>query len=141
MTKVALSQTAQGFNDVYWCEDRNKAVIVNDGMCPACRKAGIKPPERPEYAFGHLYLAHVHKGWELHNGMEVIAEHVKGADDAEEEIEILRKAISGFGQQVHQAYHGAQPPDLSDVNHLECPRGFCRSVQHVLDPKRSRGMP
>jgi hypothetical protein len=27
------------------------------------------------------------------------------------------------------------------VNHLECPRGLCRSVQHVLNPKRPRGMP
>lgn len=137
MTKAALSQTAQGFNDVYWCDSANGAVIVNNNECPRCRVI-VKDRNPP---FGHTYLAHVHKGWDLHNEMEVIAEHIKGADDAEEEIEILRKAISQFGQQVHQAYHGAQPPDLSDVNHLECPRGLCRSVQHVLNPKRPRGMP
>ena len=136
MTKIALAQTAQGFNDVYWCGPNECAVIVNNNECPRCRsRIGST------YAYSHVYLAHVHKGWDLHNEMEVIAEVVKGCDDAEEEIEILREAISGFGQQVHQAYHGAQPPDLSNVNHHECPRGLCRSVQHVLDPKRPRGMP
>lgn len=138
MTKVALSQTAQGFNDVFWCEDFERAVIVQDYRCSRCHKINIKPDK---HGYGHIFLAHVHKGWDLRNEMEVIAEHVKGADDAEAEIEILRKAISQFGQQVHQAYHGAHPPDLSDVNHLECPRGLCRSVQHVLDLKRPRGMP
>ena len=139
MSKVALSQTPQGFNDVYWCDNTLRAVIVNDNECPQCRVT-VKPQARREYS-EHVYLAHVHKGYDGHNEMEVIAEVVKGCDDAEEEIEILRKAISGFDQQVHQAYHGAQPPDLCDVNHLECSRGLCRSVQHVLDPKRTRGMP
>ena len=138
MTKAALSQTAQGFNDVYWCESTNRAVIVNDNQCSQCGRMDVRPDD--PYA-SHVYLAHVHKDWDGHNEMEVIAEVVKGCDDAEEEIEILRKAISGFGQQVHQAYHGAQPPDLCDVNHLECSRGLCRSVQHVLNPKRPRGKP
>ena len=133
---VALSQTAQGFNDVYWCKADNCAVIVNDNRCPRC-DVRVDPDD----PWTHAYLAHVHKGWDLHNEMEVLAEHVKGADDAEAEIEILRQAINQFAQQVHQAYHGAHPPDLCDVNHLECPRGLCRSVQHVLNPKRPRGQP
>ena len=91
--------------------------------------------------YAHTFLANVRRGDDVKNEVFALAEVVKGTDDAESEIKILRDAISGFGQQVHQAYHGAQPPDLCDVNHLDCPRGLCRSVQHVLNPKRARGTP
>lgn len=137
-----LTPRAQGFNDVVWCGVNERAVIINDNACPSCLSGMMKPSDlRLDKVFmSHQFLGHVHKG-DAVNAMEVIAETVKGTDDAEAEIEVLRGAISGFGQQIHQAYHGAHPPDLSDVNHLECPRGLCRSVQHVLDPKRPRGMP
>lgn len=130
-----LTPTAQGSNDVYWCIDNNKPVIVIDNKCKACY-AGVIPDSQ-----NHAFLAHVHNGDDIANEMMVLAKVVKGVDDAEAEIEILRDAINSFAQQVHQAYHGAQAPDISNVNHLECPRGFCRSVQHVLNPKRPRGTP
>lgn len=133
--KARLTPEAQGFHDIYWCGVSNKPVVVDKGLCPGCLLKKVS-----ESRYDHEFLAHVYNGYEV-NEMKVIAEVVKGTDDAEAEIEILRDAISGFGQQVHQAYHGAHPPDLCDVNHLECPRGLCRSVQHVLDPKRPRGMP
>lgn len=130
-----LTPDAQGHNDIYWCGAGKKPVVVTGGDCPECYARGDLTDH-----WNHKFLAHVYDGHSA-NAMTVIAETVKGTDDAEAEIEILRKAISGFAQQVHQAYHGAQPPDLCDVNHLECPRGLCRSVQHVLNPKRPRGMP
>lgn len=134
MSEFKLTPTAQGDNDVYWCVNGDRPVIVRDRKCPECYIT-VMDSRR------HSFLAHVHKGDVIQNEMEVLAEVVKGTDDAEAEIEILREAISQFGQQVHQAYHGAHSPDLSDVNHLECPRGLCRSVQHVLSPRRPRGMP
>jgi len=130
-----LTPTAQGFHDLYWCKYGDKPVIVTASTCPDCGVA-VSTNERT-----HQFLAHIHRGDDIQNEVIALAEVVKGTDDAEAEIEILRDAISGFGQQVHQAYHGAQAPDLCDVNHLECPRGLCRSIQHVLNPKRPRGMP
>ena len=132
-----LTPDAQGHNDLYWCESSNKPVVLVNDQCDECYTKGIVP-EKSHYR--HKFLAHIYNGHSA-NDMTVLAEVVKGTDDAEAEIEILRKAISQFSQQVHQAYHGAQAPDLSDVNHHECPRGLCRSVQHVLDPKRVRGTP
>ena len=134
--KARLTPEAQGYNDVYWCDVANlAALIAPGGVCSACHLSGISP-ER----YDHKFLAHVYDGHEA-NEMVVVAEVVKGVDDAEAEIGILRKAISQFGQQVHQAYHGAHPLDLCDVYHLECPRGLCRSIQRLLDPSRARGKP
>jgi len=133
VTQAQLTSTAQGHNDIYWCHRTDQPVMVRTGVCPQC---GNQPSE-----YFHDFLANVRKGDDVSNPLLVIAETVRGTDEAEEEIKVLRDAISKFAQQVHQAYHGAHPPDLSDVNHEECPRGLCRSVQHVLDPRRPRGMP
>ena len=134
MIKAKLTPEAQGHNDVYWCGINNKPVVITNESDCECYTKDVTVDSR------HKFLAHVYDGYEV-NEMQVLAEVVKGTDDAEAEIKILRDAISGFGQQVHQAYHGAQPPDLCDVNHLECPRGLCRRMQHVLNPKRPRGTP
>lgn len=131
--KKVLTPTAQGHNDIYWCGTHDEVSTVKGGVCSRCTF--------PAGSFGHEFIAHVNKGDDVSNPLLVIAEVVKGTDDAEAEIKVLREAISQFAQQVHQAYHGAQPPDLCDVNHLECPRGLCRSVQHVLNPRRPRGRP
>jgi len=140
--KARLTDRAQGHNDIYWCATTERAIVVRNDQCTGCRKT-LRPSDSwgpAHLGLGHQFLAHVHKGDAI-NEMEVLAETVKGVDDAEAEIDVLRDAINGFAQQVHQAYHGAHPPDLCDVNHLECPRGLCRSAQHVLSPKRPRGMP
>jgi hypothetical protein len=135
--QARLTPEAQGRNDIYWCEHEKVPVVHQDGeRCSACHMVLDAVP----WCDYHKFLAHVYDGNEC-NELRVLAAVVKGTDDAEAEIEILREAISQFAQQVHQAYHGAHPPDLCDVNHHECPRGLCRSVQHVLNPERPRGMP
>jgi hypothetical protein len=137
---IRLTPTAQGTDDVYWCDTDGKAVVVRNHTCPECmnkRSAGARAWDE---WYGHKFLAHVQQGDEVRNEMVVIAEAVKGADDAESEISVLREAIDHFAQQVHQGYHGASGPDVCDVNHTECSRGLCRSVQHVLSPKRKRGV-
>lgn len=139
MSGARLTSDPQGYNDVYWCNFANQPVLANNhnGKCFVCqaylRDSGVR-------GYGHQFLAHVYKG-DAVTEMQVIAEVVKGTDEAEAEIEVLRDAIGKFAQQVHQAYHGAHPPDLCDVNYTECPRGLCRSAQHVLNPKRPRGQP
>jgi len=65
-----------------------------------------------------------------------------GLEDIEadqREIEILRKEMKQIAQMVHQAYHGAHPPDLSNVTWEKCSRGICRRAQITLDPDRKRG--
>jgi len=134
--RARLTSEAQGYNDVYWCSVTNKPVVINSPLTRNCGCATMDVARDSR----HKFLAHVYNGYAV-NEMQVLAEVAKGTDDAEAEIKILRDAICEFGQQVHQAYHGAQPPDLCDVNCLKCPRGLCRSVQHVLSPKRPRGTP
>jgi hypothetical protein len=136
MTDIKLTAQSRGTDDVYWCPVAGKAVVIRKrGNAPYCPECGSMAND-----FGHTFVVHV-ENQDDKPELIVLAEAVKGADDAEAEIEILRDAIRGFAQQVHQAYHGAHPPDLCDVNHTKCPRGLCRSVQHVLNPKRPRGMP
>lgn len=135
-----LTPTAQGSNDVYWCESVGKAVVVQDNVCPSCRARRHRVNHYDGNWFDHQFVAHVHVGDDIKNEMVVVAETVKGVDDAEAEIAVLREAIDSFAQQVHQGYHGPSGPDVCDVNHRECPRGLCRSVQHVLSPKRKRGV-
>ena len=130
---IHVTSQPQGYRDVWWCGRINEPYIDAKNGCEHCGESDLRTR--------HQFICHIQKGGEPEPELVILANVIKGTDDAEAEIKILRDAIDGFGQQVHQAYHGAQEPDLNDVNHVECSRGLCRSVQHVLDGKRPRGMP
>jgi hypothetical protein len=140
MATPRLTPTAQGSNDLYWCFTDSKAVVVQGDVCPSCRRRRDRLNHYDGKWFDHDFLAHVHVGDDIKNEIVVVAETVKGVDDAEAEITVLREAIDNFTQQVHQGYHGPSGPDVCDVNHTECPRGICRSTQYLLSPRRKRGI-
>ena len=88
MTKAKLTPTPQGHNDVYWCQIGNRAIVIASSGCPTC----LREPGSAAFDARHQFLAHAHLGDDVKNEVYALAEVVRGTDEAEAEIEILREA-------------------------------------------------
>jgi len=134
MTHVHVTGEAKGYRDVWWCWSVNEPVIVANDGCGHCGKERLNADPQ------HQFLCHIQKGGAPEEELLILAKVVRATDEAEAEIKVLRDAIAHMAQKVHQAYHGAHPPDLCDVTWDQCPRGLCRDAQYLLDQNRKRGM-